>query len=177
MDAQLVELSRTVDPAALGRRLRLARLAAGMTQQQVTQGEVSAAYLSRIEAGQRRPEVGLLTRMAERIGVPLADLVVEPVDEEALRLQVDLDHAELLLVSAQAAEALAAVAQVVADLGETSPAELGKAARFVHARALEATGDYNEAILLLEDLTADPASDSAWLATSWLKAAITLCRC
>ena len=170
MDSRLIELSRSIDPAALGKRLRLARLGAGMTQEAVVAGEVTAAYLSRIEAGQRRPEFGLLGRMAERIGVSLQDLLLEPVNEDAQRLRVALDHAELLLVSGESEAALAAVTGVAAEIS-LAP-DLASAIAFVHARALEGVGDYNEAIMILEDLTAEPSVDSAWL-----KASIALCRC
>lgn len=172
MDSRLVELSRSVDPVALGKRLRLARLGAGLTQETVVAGEVSAAYLSRIEAGQRRPEFGLLTRMAERIGVSLHDLLVDPVDEDAQRVRVALDHAELQLVSGDAAAALASITPVMGEIAARNLTDLAPTAAFVRARALEGVGDYNEAIIVLEDLTAEPTGD-----VLWLKAAIALCRC
>ncbi|HZP14332.1 MAG TPA: helix-turn-helix transcriptional regulator [Nocardioides sp.] len=172
MDSRLVELSRSVDPVVLGKRLRLARLGAGLTQESVVAGEVSAAYLSRIEAGQRRPEFGLLSRMAERIGVPLADLLIDPVDDDAQRVRVALDHAELQLVSGDAAAALMSVTPIVDEIAALNLTSLAADAAFVRARALEGMGDYNEAILLLEDLTAEPSGDLLWL-----KAAIALCRC
>ncbi|BBH16617.1 transcriptional regulator [Nocardioides baekrokdamisoli] len=170
MDSRLVELSRSVDPVVLGKRLRLARLGAGLTQEAVVASEVSAAYLSRIEAGHRRPEFALLTRMAQRIGISLEDLLVDPVNEDEQRLRVALDHAELQLVSGDAAAALTSITEVIAGLGE-APA-LAPAAAFVRARALEGVGDYNEAILVLEDLTAEASVDPAWL-----RASIALCRC
>lgn len=172
MDPRLVELSRSVDPVALGKRLRLARLGAGLTQEAVVAGEVSAAYLSRIEAGHRRPEFGLLARMAERIGVPLAVLLVDPIDEDAQRVRVALDHAELQLVSGDAAGALASVTTIVDEIASRNLTALASTAAFVRARALEGVGDYNEAIIALEDLTAEPTGDLLWL-----KAAMALCRC
>src|SRR5581483_368369 len=143
MDSRLVELSRSVDPVVLGKRLRLARLGAGLTQESVVAGEVSAAYLSRIEAGQRRPEFGLLSRMAERIGVPLADLLIDPVDDDAQRVRVALDHAELQLVSGDAAAALMSVTPIVDEIAALNLTSLAADAAFVRARALEGMGDYN----------------------------------
>ncbi|WP_414690010.1 helix-turn-helix domain-containing protein, partial [Nocardioides sp.] len=52
----LIELTKTIDPGALGARLRSARLRAGLTQSQVAGSDLSTAYVSRIEAGQRRPD-------------------------------------------------------------------------------------------------------------------------
>jgi hypothetical protein len=66
MDPNLAELSRSIDPAILGRRLRNARVAAGLTQTQAAGGDASTAYISRIEAGQRRPDLKLLARLADR---------------------------------------------------------------------------------------------------------------
>jgi tetratricopeptide (TPR) repeat protein len=133
---------------------------------------VSAAYLSRIEAGQRRPEFGLLTRMAERIGVPLADLLTDPVDHDMQRVRVALDHAELQLVSGDASAALASLTPILEEIASRGLATLAPSAAFVRARALEGVGDYNEAIIVLEDLTAEPTGDLLWL-----RSAMALCRC
>ncbi|MFC5730818.1 MULTISPECIES: helix-turn-helix domain-containing protein [Nocardioides] len=171
MDPRLVELSRTIDAAELGRRIRNARLAAGMTQPQVAGDEVSAAYLSRIEDGQRRPEVGLLSRMAERMGTTLEALVGTAPDKlHELRLQ--LDHAELYLVSGQPGRALDLADAVVEASQEINDVALATAALRVRARSLEGIGRLDEAIVLLEDLTDKPRSDAGWL-----KDLIALSRC
>ena len=52
---RLAELSRTIETRELGRRIRNARIAAGMTQTDLAGDDVSSAYVSRIEDGQRRP--------------------------------------------------------------------------------------------------------------------------
>ncbi|THJ10723.1 helix-turn-helix domain-containing protein [Nocardioides sp.] len=171
VDPRLVELSRTIDAAELGRRIRNARLAAGMTQPQVAGDEVSAAYLSRIEDGQRRPEVGLLSRMAERMGTTLEALVGTAPDKlHELRLQ--LDHAELYLVSGQPGRALDLADAVVEASQEINDVALATAALRVRARSLEGIGRLDEAIVLLEDLTDKPRSDAGWL-----KDLIALSRC
>lgn len=64
-----------VDLPRLGRRIKNARLAAGLRQQDVVLEDWSAAYISRIEGGQRRPSFTVLTTIAERIGVPVAALL------------------------------------------------------------------------------------------------------
>lgn len=172
VDLHLAELSRTIDPAELGRRLRTARVAAGMTQAQVAADDITAAYLSRIEDGQRRPEAGLLERMAKRVGVSLEDLLLDVPRDQRLELQLAVDHAELALVSGDAETALAAVEAVLANpLAEKVP-DLRRAARQVQAGALERGGDLDAAIIVLEDLVADPSPDARWL-----KALIALARC
>lgn len=172
VDLYLAELSRTIDPAELGRRLRTARVAAGLTQAQVAADDITAAYLSRIEDGQRRPEAGLLERMASRLGVTLEDLLLEVKRDKVLELQLAVDHAELSLVSGNAESALAAVDVILADDALESLPSLRRAALQIRAGALENVGDLDAAIVLLEDLFADPTPDA-----SWLKGLIALSRC
>lgn len=171
VDMHLVEQIQAVDVVELGRRLRAARLAAGLTQTAVAGGEVTAAYVSRIEAGQRRPEVTLLERMVGRIGLDLGALLRQPDDSRADELRVRLDHAELSLVSGDAASALAAAEELLADdaLGRV---ELVRRAQQLRALALEASGRSDQAIRLLEDLAGHPVAD-----VDWVKAVIALSRC
>jgi tetratricopeptide (TPR) repeat protein len=172
VDLHLAELSRTIDPAELGRRIRTARVAAGMTQAQVAAGEITAAYLSRIEDGQRRPEAGLLERMASRMGVSLDDLLLDVTRDKLLELELAVDHAELSLVSGNAAAALDAVDSLLAETALDGLPTLRRSALRIRAGALENVGDLDGAILVLEDLFADPTPDAAWL-----KGLIALSRC
>lgn len=172
VDLHLAELSRTIEPAELGRRIRTARVAAGMTQGQVAADEVSAAYLSRIEDGQRRPEAGLLERMAKRMGVSLEDLLLDVPRDKVQELRLAVDHAELSLASGDGPGALEAVDTVLADPSTEGVPSVLRAARRVRAGALEATGDLDGAIVLLEKLCASPMPDA-----SWLKDLIALSRC
>ena len=56
--------SHVDDPAAVGRRLKEARLAAGLSQRQLSFPGCSAAYISRLEAGDRVPSLQLLRKLA-----------------------------------------------------------------------------------------------------------------
>jgi transcriptional regulator with XRE-family HTH domain len=60
--------SHVDDPAAVGRRLKEARLAAGLSQRQLSFPGCSAAYISRLEAGDRVPSLQLLRKIAEKLG-------------------------------------------------------------------------------------------------------------
>jgi tetratricopeptide (TPR) repeat protein len=57
------------DPHEVGRRLREARLRAGLSQRDLSFPGCSPAYISRIEAGDRIPSLQLLRAMGERLGV------------------------------------------------------------------------------------------------------------
>jgi transcriptional regulator with XRE-family HTH domain len=60
--------SHVDDPASVGRRLRDARLAAGLSQRQLSFPGCSAAYISRLEAGDRVPSLQLLRKIAAKLG-------------------------------------------------------------------------------------------------------------
>jgi transcriptional regulator with XRE-family HTH domain len=60
--------SHVDDPAAVGRRLKEARLAAGLSQRQLSFPGCSAAYVSRLEGGDRVPSLQLLRKLAQKLG-------------------------------------------------------------------------------------------------------------
>lgn len=55
------------DPAAVGRRLKEARVSAGLSQRQLSFPGCSAAYISRLEAGDRVPSLQLLRKLAAKL--------------------------------------------------------------------------------------------------------------
>lgn len=59
--------SHVDDAAAAGRRLKAARLAAGFSQRQLAFAGCSAAYISRLEAGERVASLQLLRKIAARL--------------------------------------------------------------------------------------------------------------
>ena len=59
--------SHVDEPAAVGRRLKEARLAAGLSQRQLSFPGCSAAYISRLEAGDRVPSLQLLRKLALKL--------------------------------------------------------------------------------------------------------------
>ncbi len=59
--------SHVDDPHAVGRRLLEARLAAGLSQRALAFPGCSAAYISRLEAGERVPSLQLLRKLAQRL--------------------------------------------------------------------------------------------------------------
>ncbi len=172
MDSELAALSRSIDPAVLGQRIKNARVAAGMTQAQVAGDDVTTAYISRIEDGQRRPEAQLLERMAGRMKSSLEELLFGVTRDEALEFQVALDQAELELVSGNPGAALAGADALAVSAGAKCTPEFHRSLRELRAFALEALGDLDGAIVVLEELTTEPTADARWL-----KLLIALSRC
>lgn len=98
--------SRHVDsPELVGRRLRRARLTAGLSQRALSFGDCTPAYISRVEAGQRIPSLQLLRALAERLGVSADYLATgrEPGSVSSALVEADV---ALRLDDVEAAEAL-----------------------------------------------------------------------
>ena len=57
------------DPIAVGNRLHAAREAAGISQRELAFPGCSAAYISRIERGERIPSLQVMRVLARRIGL------------------------------------------------------------------------------------------------------------
>lgn len=159
----LRERTKRIDPTVLGDRVRAARLRAGLTQAQVADGLMSTAYVSRIEAGQRRPDPELLEQLAARLDTDVDELVVGVSRDLATNLQVLLDHAQLALATGGAEEALAEVELLLDEPALAELPELRRQAAYVHANAREAIGDLQGAIVSLEDLAELPPMDLTWL--------------
>ena len=174
MRPDLIELTKTVDAGALGARLRSARLRAGLTQSQLAGSDLSTAYVSRIEAGQRRPDPALLEAMAARLDVPVEELLVGAPPDRVAELRVALDLAQLSLAGGDAAQARDAVDAVLAELDEVGGLlpDLRQQAADTRAFALEAIGDLDAAILALEE-----RADAGPFDLAWLEAMTALSRC
>ena len=96
MDARQADLLRKIDPVELGQRLRAARVANGMTQTDLAGTEVSVGYVSRIEAGHRRPNLQVLTDLCARLGTPVEQLLMGVAPQELEQIKLNLDFAELV---------------------------------------------------------------------------------
>src|ERR671931_135814 len=77
-------------PESIGERLRRLRLERGLSQRELASPGVSYAYISRIEAGARRPSVKALRLLAQKLGVS-ADYLetgseIRDVEERELKL-------------------------------------------------------------------------------------------
>ena len=169
MSPELAHQLTALDPAVLGARIKAARVAAGLTQPELAAADASVAYLSRIESGQRRPNTELLRTLAARLGVTLEYLVYGQGWEDASRLELQLDHAELSLAGGEGANALALVREALSSPGlQAVPGGVIRA-RYVEAAALDRLGD-PVAVPAFEALLNDAADSGIRL-----KVATSLC--
>ncbi len=161
-------LLKTIDATLLGRRLRHARQRAGLTQGEAAGTTMSTAYISRIEAGQRRPGPELLSGLAQRLQCSPEELLApdESVDTYDLavvaRVTLELDYAELELRTGSLDAALARATAVLEEAETTTavPVGLRRQASLLHALAMESLGNLQDAIIELEDLVADEGRDA-----------------
>lgn len=172
MHADLRPRALTIDPKILGSRLKRARQRAGLTQGQTAQGCSSTAYISRIEAGQRRPAPELLETLAARLDCRLDDLLAPDPDEAPVvdaaavsEMRLKLDYAELSLRTGDAAAARNGADAIIVRARQVGPgaAALRREAMLVRAQALFGLGDVGEAIMTLEDLAIDGTRDLLWV--------------
>jgi tetratricopeptide (TPR) repeat protein len=152
MDARQADLLRKIDPAELGHRLRAARVAKGMTQTDLAGTEVSVGYVSRIEAGHRRPNLQVLTDLCARLGTPVEQLLLGVAPQELEQIKLNLDFAELALESGQAPSAELQAREALEQAEAASLKELAYRGRLLIARALEVQGMLDDAIIELEAL-------------------------
>jgi tetratricopeptide (TPR) repeat protein len=171
MDDALAAELHEVDPKALGRRIRDRRLALSMTQATLASDDVTVGYVSRIESGQRRPDASLCEAFAARLGSTAEFLVTGIEPHDAAEITLALQHAELCLESGDAMDAERRSRELLADQGRLS-VEHESQAHYIHARALEALGDFEASILELQDLVAASVPGQLTLSST-----IALSRC
>jgi transcriptional regulator with XRE-family HTH domain/predicted DNA-binding protein len=170
VNADLAGRLHHVDPAVLGERIRNLRLARGLTQDGLADGAVTVSYISRIEAGQRRPDAALLERFARVLDTTPEHLITGIEPARADEITFALLNAELALETGSADEALSALAGVTAE--PDLPDDIRQRADLLTARALESSGRYDEAIIALEGILESQAPRHPLL-----RARIALSRC
>jgi tetratricopeptide (TPR) repeat protein len=171
-DESLAAAARSIDPAVLGTRIRNLRLAAGLTQGELGGSDASIAYISRIEAGKRRPDLALLSAIAARVGATADELLHGVSRDRRAEWRLALDYAELSLRSGNAAAALDKSTEVLDGAVQASVAELVSESTLIKALALEALGHLDDAVIELEHLVEGDDTSA-----QWIRAAIALTRC
>ena len=147
---EVADALASVDPRDLGLRIRRTRRERGLTQAAACTSIISTAYLSRIESGDRRPDLRVLDELAKRLGTSAHELLLGLTPAGWSTLEVEHDWAQLSLRTGDAPGALARTERILAEAPATS--RLAARATLTHALALEATGSYDEAAAHLEQL-------------------------
>jgi transcriptional regulator with XRE-family HTH domain len=136
----------------IGERLRRLRLERDLSQRDLSGPGVSYAYISRIEAGARRPSVKALRKLAEKLGVTAEYLEtgseIGPAEARELKL-ADLELQLRLDGDASTAELQELLEESVAQADEASAAR----AHIALGVAADARGKHAEAIEHLERAT------------------------
>ncbi len=155
MHPSTAELLHSVDLRTLGSRVRASRVAKGWTQAELAGEEISVGYVSRIESGSRRPNLAVLTSLAARLGTPIEQLLRGVTASQYDDIRLGLDYAELALESGEATDAVHQAQKFLGLAVQSSLTELRSRGRYLYARALEANGKLDAAIIQLEELVAD----------------------
>jgi tetratricopeptide (TPR) repeat protein len=140
--------------ARLGDRLRLLRVAAGLTQTDLAGDRFSKEYVSQIERGKTRPTADTIAWLAQRLDVDPAFLSNGVSTDERGRVEALLARAEALSKSYHYKEAVAAYEEVRAAVSATNSSELDVRTRSGEAWARMQEGDVRNAIDLLNSARA-----------------------
>ena len=152
------ELARSI-----GARIRSARLAAGLTQQQLATGRYTKAYVSALENGLSKPSMAALSFFAERLGLPIGRFLEDEL-EGWTRLQADLELAAGRWQ--RAVDAYEALLEQPSSVGSRAELLLGLAEGFAGLdRARDAVGAASTAAHLFASLgrEAEEALSNYWL--------------
>jgi transcriptional regulator with XRE-family HTH domain/predicted transcriptional regulator len=90
------------DLATLGQRMRHFRTSAGLTLDQLgADVGIAASQLSLMENGKREPRLSLLGTIAERLSIPVSELLEPTAPSERAGLEIELDRAQASQVYAE----------------------------------------------------------------------------
>ena len=135
--------------ARLGDRLRLLRVAAGLTQTELAGDRFSKEYVSQIERGKTRPTPETVKWLAQRLDVDPAFLLRGVSTDDRGRVEAMLARTEALTQAHEYKDAIAAYVEARSAIAATNSAELDLRGRAGEAWARMEEGDVRTAIDLL----------------------------
>lgn len=160
---------------SLGQRLRDLRLRRGISQAQLAFPELSDSYVSLIESGKRLPAQDVIELLAHKLGCSASYLASGVTDETVAELRMIMKYGEISLENGEVEEARVSFAKILNHPSLASMPDMLYDVRWGLARALEASGDLENAVAELEtlvDLISPREDPDRW---AWLH--IALCRC
>ncbi len=146
--------SAATSGARLGDRLKLLRVASGLTQTELAGDRFSKEYVSQIERGKTRPTVETVEWLAQRLNVDPAFLSSGVSTDERGRVEALLARAEALAKAYRYKEAVAAYEEARAAVSATNSVELDVRTRSGEAWARMQEGDVRPAVVLLNEARA-----------------------
>ncbi len=154
--------TRTTPAASAGRlgdRVRLLRVAAGLTQTDLAGDRFSKEYVSQIERGKTRPTPETVAWLAERLNVDPAFLANGVSTDERGRVEALLARAEALTQAFQYRDAIDAYEEARAPVAAVNLPELSVRVRAGEAWARMEEGDLRTAVDLLVEARGIAESD------------------
>jgi tetratricopeptide (TPR) repeat protein len=147
----------------IGQRLRRLRLERGLSQRELSERGVSYAYISRIEAGARRPSVKALRMLARKLGVSADYLETGSEIRDTDERELQISDAELeLRLAENTDDAEAKLERIRADALEAGDVVATSRAAVALGLAAAHAGRNNDAIERLEGgLELSPVSPGA----------------
>jgi tetratricopeptide (TPR) repeat protein len=143
----------------LGRRLRQARVARGLTQSELADKRFSKQYVSQLERDQLRPTPETLEWLAERLGVDAAYLETGVDGRDRDRVESAVARAEAAVQAHDYAEAIGLLSEARGVLPLESSADLERRALLAESWARMYIGEMREALPLLtraREIVEDP---------------------
>ncbi|MFI6477712.1 helix-turn-helix domain-containing protein [Nonomuraea sp. NPDC050663] len=169
LSSQGVEAVATSD--LVGLRIKTVRRQRGLSQAQLAHPELSDSYISLIESGKRTPTPSVLELLAQKLDCSLSYLLNGVTAEQMRDLELALGYADLALENGEAFEARVRFVELLADSNLTGLTALRQSAEFGLARAHEACGEQEEAIVIFRRLQGEQLSDE-----QQIELAKSLCR-
>ncbi len=133
----------------VGERLRQARLARGLTQQQLAQGVVTKGFISQVEHNRASPSVAKLRIIAERLGLPVSHFTGEKPPQQLAYLR----KSAMLAVKANEAERALPLVEEGLALAAATANERADLYR-IRGTAFDSLGQLNDALSALQTAAA-----------------------